>query len=100
MKVEIEPRLFPHRGGEVVLGNVYQNTRSTNRYFKIVFGVVEREDNSRPWNNVVLLHVDNYGNVVGASCQPYKYVSEHQDLIGRVIKMPDLKIKWLKEGER
>lgn len=98
MKVEIEPRIYPHRGGEVIVGNVYQG-KPNQRYFRLVVGVVSRENN-RPWNNVVCLSIDAFGNVVGASCQPYAYVQEHQDLIGRVLEMPSLKIEWLREFDR
>lgn len=99
MKVEISPQLRPHRGGPVELGNVYQNRRGSSRFFRVVVGVVKQE-NRHPWNNVVCIHVDNYGNVVGCSTNPYNYVKDHQDLIGKVAKMPTLKIEWIKEDER
>lgn len=95
MKIEISPKLNPSRGADVIVGNVYQNHRASAKYLRVVVGIVKR-DGTRPWNNVVCLHVDNYGDIVGASCNPYKYVQEHQDLIGRVKAMPTLKIEWLK----
>ena len=98
MKVEISPRLYPQRGGEVVEGNVYQG-KPNQRYFRLVVAVVEREHN-RPWNNVVCLSIDAFGKIVGASCQPYAYIQDHQDLIGRVKEMPSMKIEWLRENER
>lgn len=98
MKVEISPRLYPHRGGSVLVGNVYQG-KPNQRHFRLVVSIVERED-QRPWNNVVCLSIDAFGKIVGASCQPYAYIQDHQDLIGRCTDMPNLKIEWLREQDR
>lgn len=99
MKVHISPQLFPCRGGEVAVGNVYSNDHS--RFFRIVVGIVEDKHKSRKtWNNVVCIHVDATGDIVGASCQPTLYVKEHQDLVGRVKEMPSMKIEWLREEDR
>lgn len=101
MKVEIDPQVFPHRGGDVVVGNVYGNNRAPAfRDFRIVCGVVDMVNGRHPWNCVVCLHVDAKGDVVGASRQPYNYVKDHWDLIGRVKEMPTMKIEWLKEDAR
>ncbi len=93
MKIEMSPKLHPRRGGEVKVGNVYANPHGKN-FYKIVVGIPTQ---AQRWNNVVCLHVDTSGNVVGASCSPKLYVSEHQDLVGFVNNMPSLKIEWLKE---
>jgi hypothetical protein len=101
MKVKIDPQMYPTRGGEVVDGNVYGNNRAPAfRDFRIVVGVVDKVNGRHPWNCVVLIHVDAQGNVVGASRQPYNYVKGHWDLIGRVEKMPSMKIEWLHEKTR
>lgn len=100
MKVLLAPRLFPRRGGDVVEGNVYANNRAPAFHdFRIVIGVIDN-CGGRPWNRVVLIHVDSFGKVVGASRQPYNYVKDHWDLIGRVVKMPTMKIEWLRESDR
>ena len=97
MKVHMHPTIEPRRGGEVLVGNVYTNKHG-RPYYKMVVGIIEREGN-RPWNNVVMLHVDATGRICGSSNQPIVYVKDHQDLMGRVAQMPDLDIEWLKEGE-
>lgn len=99
MKIDISPRMHPSRGGEVLVGNVYSN--DTTRFLRIVVGVVhEKYRNRGKWNNVVCIHVDPTGDVVGASCQPTLYMQEHQDLVGRCKNMPTLKIEWLRNGEK
>lgn len=98
MKVTISPQLFPRRGGDVEVGNVYSNDHS--RFFRIVVGIIEDKHKSRKtWNNVVCLHVDATGDIVGASCQPTLYVREHQDLVGKATIMPAMKIEWLRKQE-
>ena len=97
MNVKMHPNISPRRGGEVVIGNVYTN-RHGRPYYKIVMGIIVR-DNNRPWNNVVMLHVDATGQICGSSNQPHKYVQDHQDLMGKVVAMPELDIEWLKEPE-
>lgn len=101
MKVEISPQLYPKRGGEVIIGNTYANNRAPAfRDFRIVIGIVRETNGRHPWNCVVVIHVDAKGNVVGASRQPYNYVKDHWDLIGKVVEMPTLKIEWLHEDDR
>lgn len=94
MKITMKPTIHPRRGAEVLVGNVYSNPHGKS-YFKVVLGIVQRQG-TRPWNNVVMLHVDATGRIVGSSNQPIVYVSEHQDLVGRVRDMPELKISWLR----
>lgn len=95
MKVQMVPRLHPRRGGEVVEGNVYTNPHG-RAFYKVVMGIIPPEFSNRAkYNNVVMMHVDSTGHIVGASVQPMIYVSEHQDLVGVVRNMPSLKIEWL-----
>lgn len=101
MKVEIAPRVYPQRGGDVVIGNVYANNRAPAfRDFRIVVGIADTRNGRTPWNKIVLIHVDAKGDVVGSSNQPEQYVRNHWDLIGRVNDMPTMKIEWLRENER
>jgi hypothetical protein len=93
MHVEISPRLYPRRGGEVKVGNVYDT--KGQKYCRLVVSIVVRQGN-RPWNNIICLHIDNRGDIVGSSAAPELYVKEHQDLVGIVREMPALKIEWLK----
>lgn len=95
MKAILHPKQHPRRGAEVVAGNVYQNPHGRPLY-KIVLGIVDRMGN-RPWNNVVMLHVNAQGDVIGSSNQPYNYVKDHHDLVGRVTEMPELDIEWTNE---
>ncbi len=95
MKVEMLPKLAPRRGGEVKEGNVYTNPHG-RAFYKVVMGIIPPEYSNRArYNNVVMLHVDSTGHIVGASVQPRIYVSEHQDHVGIVKSMPTLKIEWL-----
>ena len=95
MRVEMMPKLHPRRGSEVKEGNVYTNPHGRN-FYKVVMGIIPPEFSNRArYNDIVMLHVDSGGNVVGASVQPKIYVSEHQDLVGIVRNMPPLKIEWL-----
>lgn len=96
MKVEMQPRLAPRRGSAPKEGNVY--VAKWGRYYKIVLGIVKRDGN-RPWSNIVMLHVDSLGEICGCSREPEIYVQNHQDLVGRVVKMPTFKIEWLKGNE-
>lgn len=99
MKVEMIPRLRPRRGGEVKEGNVYTNPHG-RPFYKVVVGIIPASYSNRArWNNIVMVHVDSLGQVVGSSNQPEKYVSEHQDHVGVVRNMPALKIEWLGEKE-
>lgn len=101
MKVTLDPCILPQRGGDVVIGNVYANNRAPAfRDFRIVIGLVEMVNGRQPWNRVVLIHVDASGSVVGASRQPYNYVKDHWDLIGKVKEMPSMKIEWLTPEKR
>lgn len=97
----MDPMIRPHRGGEVKVGNVYTNPHGKS-FYKVVVGIVDTSTvrGRRPWNNVVCLHINISGDVVGSSNQPVTYVSEHQDLIGFVKDMPSLKIEWLTEKQR
>lgn len=93
------PQFHPRRGGEVKVGNVYTNPHGKN-FYKIVVGMVVREFDRRPWNNVIMLHVNTAGEIVGSSNQPLTYISEHQDLVGIVKVMPSLKIEWFSQKEK
>ena len=97
MKIEMVPRIYSRRGEPVEVGNVYANP--SLRYYRIVMAVVN-QNGTRPWNNVTCIHVNSFGDIVGSSNQPQRYVQEHQDLVGRVVgEMPSMKIRWLKEPE-
>ena len=93
MKVEIV-KTTPRRHGEVEVGNVYSNVHGQN-VFKIVLAIVERNKWEKPWKNVVLIKVNVAGEIVGCSMEPYLYLSEHQDHVGVVKELPDLKVEWL-----
>lgn len=99
VKVDIPINFSPVRGADVVEGNVYVHPRG-RPFFKIVVGVLTEQMalGRRKWNNVIMLHVDATGQVVGASQQPILYVKNHQDLVGKVRELPSLKIEWIKEG--
>ena len=100
MKVEIAPQVFPRRGTEVEVGNVYTNNRQPAfRDFRIVVGVVGVVHGRQPWNNIVCIHVDYKGDISGASRQPYNYVKDHWDLVGKVVEMPTLKVEWLRDSK-
>lgn len=93
MKVEINPPIKPKRGSPAKVGNVYSHP--WGRHYRVCLAVVDRKG-TRPWNNVVLLHVNVYGEIVGCSNQPEAYVADHCDLVGHVKDMPSLKIEWNK----
>lgn len=96
MKVTLDPKIVVHRGGEVKVGNVYSNPKF--RYWRIVVGIITYKGSGRRvWNNVVCIHVDINGDIIGSSNQPSRYMSEHQDLVGFVKQMPSMKIEWLRE---
>jgi hypothetical protein len=101
MKAIIEPKLAPRRGGKVEVGNVYTNVHAGGRYYRLVVSTNARKVSSfrENWNKIVCLHIDALGNIIGCSMQPELYMSEHQDLIGKVKSLPDFKIEWLKEGK-
>lgn len=95
MKVTLDPKMVIHRGGEVKVGNVYSNPKF--RYWRIVIGINDRATGRKTWNNVVCIHVDIDGNVIGCSNQPTNYMKEHQDLVGHVKEMPSMKVEWLRK---
>lgn len=96
MKVEINgQQLHPRRGGPVEIGNVYGNAYG-KPFFRLVVGVMARAGD-RPWRNIVCLRLDTSGNIVGCATEPEAYVAEHQDLIGKVREMPNMKIDWFRE---
>lgn len=98
MKVILDgQQIHPRRGAPVEVGNVYGNNYG-KPFFRLVVGVVERVGD-RPWRNVVCLRLDTIGNIVGCANEPETYIQEHQDLIGKVEKMPDLKIKWFRKPQ-
>ena len=82
MKVKVPDPYTPTRGAPVVPGNVYSH-RSGRPYFRIVLGLVEKH-RDRPFNNAICLHVAGNGELVGCSMQPHRYLSEHNDLVGKV----------------
>lgn len=94
MKIEISPQLYPKRGADVIVGNVYANNRPPAfRNFRVVVGIAESVNGRTPWNKVISIHIDALGNVVGCSREPYEYVKNHWDLIGKVEEMPTMKIE-------
>jgi hypothetical protein len=95
MKVIMTPSISPRRGDPVVVGNVYANAHGAPHY-KVVVGMVLQDKWKRPYNRVVALHISATGAVVGASRYPEEYIREHNDLVGRVKSMPELKIEWLR----
>ena len=99
MKIEMSQKLYPRRGAEVKEGNVYVHERQGRTTYKIVLGIIERANN-RPFNNVVMLHVDIYGKIQGSSNQPADYVKNHHNLVGHCTSMPTLKIKWIEDNQR
>lgn len=95
MKVEMTPKLHPRRGGEVKIGNVYNNPHGKS-FYKVVVGMPTETSRGRPaYKNVICIHVNTAGEVIGCSANPDTYISEHQDLVGIVRHMPTLKIEWL-----
>lgn len=101
MKAIIEPKLAPRRGGKVEVGNVYTNVHAGGRYYRLVVSLDGKRmlSGGKIFNHVICLHIDALGSIIGCSSQPYNYMSEHQDLIGKVKNLPDFKIEWLKEGK-
>lgn len=96
MKVEINgQQIHPRRGAPVEVGNVYGNAYG-KPFFRLVVGIVERVGD-RPWKNIVCIRLDTAGNIVGCANEPETYVREHQDLIGKVHDMPNMKIDWFRE---
>jgi len=93
MKVEIV-KTTPRRCGKVEVGNVYSNVHGQN-VFKIAVAVVPRDKWEKPWKNVVLLRVNIAGDIVGCGMEPQEYMSEHQDHVGVVKELPNLKVEWL-----
>jgi hypothetical protein len=93
--VEFEARVAPRRGEPVEIGNVYQHPWG-RPFFRIVFGVGgEFITGRRRFNDITFLHVNIEGEVVGCSTAPRAYVANHCDLVGKVVNMPKLKLKWL-----
>lgn len=92
MKVEALPMMHARRGGPVEEGNVYTNPHGRPHY-KIVLGKITTQ-NDRPYRNVVILKVFATGDLAGACCESEAYISEHNDLVGKVHGLPTLKIEW------
>lgn len=96
MRVELSPELVPKRGAPVVIGNVYANNRPPAfKTFRIVVGINDKSSGRTVWNNIICVHVDGGGHIVGCSATPREYVKNHWDLVGIVTEMPTLKIEWL-----
>lgn len=93
MKVELPNKLQPRRGDPVKVGNVYSNAHGKNM-FRIVVSLA-KQHRDRPFNNVIMLTVDSYGNIIGTKQEPENYVKDHLDLVGAVKDMPVLKVKWI-----
>jgi hypothetical protein len=99
MKAIITNMTAPRRGAEPEVGNVYQNPHG-RPWYKIIVGIVNDPSRIRaPYNNIVMLHIDARGEIVGSSNQPTAYVRDHHDLVGKVKEMPNLKIDWFREDE-
>lgn len=98
MKIQIPDPYTPRRGDPVVPGNVYTH-KGGKPYFRLVLAVVTRVYD-KPWNNVVAIHVDGTGAIVGCSMNPERYLSEHNDLVGKVEgELPTIKFNFLKETD-
>lgn len=95
MKVIMTPTIEPRRGDKVEVGNVYGNAHGAPHY-KVVVGIVASDKWNRPYNRVVCIHIDATGRIVGCSRNPEEYIANHQDLLGKVKSMPELKIEWLR----
>ncbi len=93
MRVIAHPEKRARRGLPVVEGNVYTNANGRPHY-KIVLGIIPRDERGRPWNNVALLKVFADGSLAGCAMEPEAYMRDHQDLVGKVSDMPSLKIEW------
>ena len=99
MKIEMVPEIKPRRGGAVKVGNVYTNPHG-RPFYKVVMGIIDPSWSNRArFNNIVMLHVNSLGQIVGSSVQPELYVREHQDHVGTVRSMPSLKIEWNKSND-
>lgn len=94
MKVLMTPNIAPRRGLPVKIGNVYANAHGAPHY-KVVVGIIPIDKWQRPYNRVVSLHIDATGAIVGCSRNPEEYIRDHNDLVGKVESMPELKIKWI-----
>lgn len=98
MKIKAPTPYLPRRGSPVAPGNVYSH-RGGRPYFRIVLGLVEKQ-RERPFNNCVCLHVAGNGELMGCSMQPERYLSEHNDLVGKVDgDLPTISFHFLTEGE-
>lgn len=95
MKVHMTPPLAPRRGDPVEVGNVYANAHGSPHY-KIVVSVISRDAHDQPWNNCVCLHTNGAGDIVGCSKAPQLYLSEHNDLVGRIRELPELTVEWIR----
>jgi hypothetical protein len=91
MKAILEHALNPRRGDAVNVGNVYSN-QNGRPFYKVVVGIAENDR----YNRVICLHVAATGKLQGCSMQPMPYLSNHNDLVGRAIDLPDFKIEWFK----
>ncbi len=75
MRVEISPRLFPKRGGAVVIGNVYANNRPPAfKNYRIGVGLLYQ---TRNYNNTPCVHVTATIDLVGCGEQQSNYVRVH-----------------------
>jgi len=95
VKITMTPQISPRRGDPVVVGNVYANAHGAPHY-KVVVGIITQDKWNRPYNRVVCIHVAATGAIVGCSRYPEEYISHHNDLVGHVKTMPELKIDWLR----
>lgn len=95
MKITMTPTLTPRRGDPVEVGNVYANAYG-NPHYKIVVAIIPTDSRNQPYNRVVCLHINTTAGIVGCSRAPEEYISNHQDLVGKVKSMPELKIEWLR----
>ena len=93
MKIEMQHKMKPRRGGEVKVGNVYINAHGKNIY-KIVVGITDQKKGHGYWNNVICIHIDTMGNIVGCSRNPMTYIAEHQDWVGIVRNPPTMRVEW------
>lgn len=97
IKIEMPPDIKPVRGAPVKEGGIYTNRHTM--YFRLVLAVVPTT-RDRPYNNVVCLHINVLGEIVGSSNQPEVYMSNHMDLVGVCEAIPTLEIKWLKSDAK
>jgi len=100
VKVELPPMAVRvHRGAPIEIGNVYcNNNNPAFKNYRVVIGLAGPGDGKftykRPWNYVLLMHIDSSGRVVGVSRES-DHIQRNWDLVGKVTRFPPMKVSWL-----